>query len=216
MVFVTGEPGIGKTTLIDAFISGLAAQNLWVSRGQCVPHFGAAEAYGPLLELLGRFGRERDGAPLIAALERYAPTWLLALPGVIGERKRAALERRTQGTSRERMRRELIEALEAFSAERPGILVLEDLHWSDVATLDWLMTWAERRELGRLLVIGTYRPVEVIVHDHPLSAVVHELRQHGRCQTLALTGLGEEAVAAYLCERFAHLVFPPELGGPAL
>lgn len=210
VVFVTGEPGIGKTTLIETFCAGLATRNAWVGRGQCVQHHGGAEAYGPLLDALGRLLRDPAGARLVAVLERYAPAWLLALPNVIGATKRAALERRTQGTSPERMLRELIEALEALTAERPGILVLEDLQWSDAATLDWLAAWAARREEARLLVIGAYRPVDVIVQGHPLAAVTHELRLHGRCRTLALTGLSEEAVADYLRGRLAHC--PPALG----
>ncbi len=106
------------------------------------------------------------------------------------------------------MRRELIEALEALACERPGIVVLEDLQWSDVATLDWLAAWASRREAARLLVVGTYRPVDVIVHGHPLAAVAQELAQRGRCRMLMLGGLGKNAVEAYLRGRLAAR-FPP-------
>ena len=77
VVFVTGEPGIGKTTLVDAFAAGLAADaTLWVARGQCLDHHGMGEAYLPVLDALGRLRREPDGAHLPELLEHYAPTWL--------------------------------------------------------------------------------------------------------------------------------------------
>ena len=89
-----------------------------------------------------------------------------------------------------------------ITAEAPLILVLEDLHWSDAATLDALAMLAGRREPARLLVLGTYRPVEVIVSGHPLKGVKQELALHGHCAELALEGLSEGAVAEYLAVRF--------------
>ena len=84
------------------------------------------------------------------------------------------LQRKTQGATRERMLRELAEAVEQLTAERPLVLWLEDLHWSDASTLDWLAFVARRRESARLLIIGTYRPVDVLVQGHPLRAVKQE------------------------------------------
>ncbi len=96
VVFVTGEAGIGKTTLVDGLIDGLANPGeLWVSRGQCVPHHGSPEAYAPLLDVLGRLWGERAEPRFIALLERHAPGWLVQLPGALGETKRAVLARRS-------------------------------------------------------------------------------------------------------------------------
>ena len=72
-----------------------------------------------------------------------------------------AVQRRAQGATRERMLRELVEALDALTRESPLVLLLEDLHWSDSATVDLLAMLARRREPARLLVIGTYRPADV-------------------------------------------------------
>jgi len=58
LVFVTGEPGIGKTTVVDTFLDQVAAMDrCWIGRGQCIQHYGAGEAYLPVLEALGRLGR---------------------------------------------------------------------------------------------------------------------------------------------------------------
>src|SRR5262249_23461264 len=116
-----------------------------------------------------------------------------------------ALQRKVAGATKERMLRELAEALEGLSAERPVVLVLEDLHWSDVSTVDWLAWVARRRESARLLVVGTYRPVEVLAREHPLKAVKQELQVHRQCQELALDFLSEEDVAEYLLRRLPFI-----------
>ena len=77
------------------------------------------------------------------------------------------------------MLRELAEAVEAWCRERAVLLVLEDLHWSDGATVDLLAWLAWRREPVRLLCIGTYRPADVILRRHPLRTIAHELARRG-------------------------------------
>ncbi len=222
IVFVTGEPGIGKTTLVDTFLSSVQSPAsypitsrsslfaprsvlpaLWLGRGQCIEHYGAGEAYLPILEALGRLCRGSEGARLVALLNQHAPTWLVQMPALFNDTELEALQRKTAGATRERMLRELAEALEVITAERPVILWLEDLHWSDVSTLDLLSMLARRQEPARLLVIGTYRPVEVLTHEHPLKAVKQELQLHNHCQELALDFLSEAAVGEYLAVRFS-------------
>src|SRR5882672_1595950 len=175
MVFVTGEPGIGKTSLVEAFLQSLAA-GLWLGQGQCIEHYGAGEAYLPLLSALGHLGRGPDGQQLIGLLRQQAPTWLVQLPALLTDEEFGALQRKTAGATKERMLRELAEALEVLTAERPLVLVLEDLHWSDPSTLDLLAFVARRSYPARLLLIGTYRPNEMLATGHPLRGVVQELQ----------------------------------------
>src|SRR5262249_28831467 len=81
VVFVTGEPGSGKTTLVEAFRRRAAGQKVCVTAGQCFEHFGRGEAYQPLLEALRRLEGEL-GADVVAALVReHAPTWRGQRPG---------------------------------------------------------------------------------------------------------------------------------------
>jgi DNA-binding winged helix-turn-helix (wHTH) protein/predicted ATPase len=210
--FITGEAGIGKTTLVDTFVAQLAGQALlWIGRGQCVEQYGAGEAYLPLLEALGQMGRTPDGPQLIALLRQQAPNWLLQLPALLSPGEYEALQRYAGGTTRERMLRELAEAMEALTAVRPCVLVLEDLHWSDTATIEWLAYMARRRGPARLLVLGTYRPVETIVRAHPVRAMVQELMVHGYGAELALEEWTEAGVAAYLAQRGAGAEAPAAL-----
>ena len=181
LLFVTGDAGIGKTTLVETFLAQLAPTlPCWIGRGQCIEHYGAGEAYLPLLDALGHLGRAPDGAPLVACLRQMAPTWLAQLPALWEPADRVALPPTLQSTTRTRMLRELVDALEQLTAVQPLVLVLEDLHWSDASTVEVLALLARRREPARLLVLGTYRPVEVIVHEHPLKAVKQELVATGR------------------------------------
>jgi predicted ATPase len=75
VVFVTGEAGIGKTTVLAALVAHLAGEeSLWVGRGQCIEQYGAGEAYLPVLEALGRLSRTPQGERLVALLRQHAPT----------------------------------------------------------------------------------------------------------------------------------------------
>jgi len=183
----------------------------WIGRGQCVEHYGTSEAYLPVLEALGQLCRQPGGDQVIALLSRYAPTWLVQMPALMSDPELEAIQRRVQGATRERMLREMAEALEALTAEHPLVLAIEDLHWSDYSTLDLLALLAQRRGRARLLLLGTYRPADVIVSGHPLRAMKQELQVHGQCEELPLGFLTVTEVGQYLAGRFPQHEFPAEL-----
>src|SRR5215475_2817197 len=199
---LSGEVGIGKTTVVDLFLASLPSS--WeggVGRGQCVDTYGDGEPYLPMLEALGQVGQSPHREALRSALQRYAPTWLVHLPGLLGDGERERLQRQMQDVTPARMLRELAEALEALTLTLPLVLVLEDLHWSDVSTVNLLTYLAQRREAARLLVLGTYRPVDVVVQAHPLRGMLQELRGRGVCDELALELLLPDDVEAYMAAR---------------
>jgi predicted ATPase len=165
----------------------------------------------PVLEALGRLCREPGGDRLIELLGQHAPTWLVQMPALLDAQEAETLYRRTQGATRERMLREMAEAMEALTAERPLVLWLEDLHWSDVSTLELLAVLARRRERARLLILGSYRSVEMLANEHPLRAVKQELQLHKQCEELPLGFLMEEEVAEYLMQRLPVSPQPTEL-----
>ena len=205
--FVSGEVGIGKTTMVNLFLARLAAGGgARIARGQCVEHYGVGEPYLPLLGALGRFGRGPDGAPLLAALRRYAPMWLAQLPGVVSDTELERLQRQVHGATPARMLRELGHALAVLAADTPLVLVLEDLHWSDSSTVDVLAYLGQHLEPAQLLVLGTYRPVDAMLQAHPLRRTVQELCGRGQASELHLEFLPAADVAAYVAGR---------CGGPA-
>jgi DNA-binding winged helix-turn-helix (wHTH) protein len=183
--FVTGEAGLGKTTLVEAFIAELGAYGtLWIGRGQCLEHYGAGEAYRPVLEAFGRLCHEPEGQKLLALLVHQAPTWVVQMPWLVSDAELERLQRRVLGVTRERMLREMAEAIEVLTAAHPLVLILEDLHWSDASTLALVASLARRLESARLLLLGTYRPAEALHQNHPLQALKHELQLHRHCEEL--------------------------------
>jgi DNA-binding winged helix-turn-helix (wHTH) protein/tetratricopeptide (TPR) repeat protein len=211
---IAGEPGMGKTALVDTFVGQVAAaEDCWVGHGRCVEAYGAGEPYLPVLEAVGRLCRGPEGPRLVAVLRQYAPSWLVQLPALLAPAEWEALQRTVGPTAPPRMLRELTDALDAFTVACPLVLVLEDLHWSDRATLAWLAYVARRPDPARLLLLGTYRPVEAIVHGHPLRTVLTELRQHNQCVELTLDYLSAAEVTAYLVQRFGDTRLAAALGG---
>ena len=206
LVCVTGEAGIGKTTLVDAFLSQLRARyTLRIGQAQCIEHYGAGEPYLPIFEALGRLCRTPDGKQIRKVLHRHAPTWLIQMPTLLEAAELPMLQRNAQGATQERMLREMAETLEVLSQEGPLVLALEDLHWSDHSTLELLAVLARRREPARLMVVATYRANETVGNRLPLRRVLDELQVHGYSDTLPLSFLTQADVETYLSQRFpAH------------
>jgi tetratricopeptide (TPR) repeat protein len=203
VIFVSGEPGIGKTTLTRAFLDFVASdRGVRAGRGQCVEQYGAGEPYMPILEALTRLCREPGGDKIIEILHRLAPAWLAQMPSLVGAEDRARLQGLAQGTTQRRMLREMAEALEVIAADSPLVMFLEDLHWSDPSTLDLIATVARRSEPAHLMILGTYRPVEMLAGEHPLRAMKAELELHRQAIELRLPLLSEGDVGAYLQRRF--------------
>ncbi|MGE5322287.1 MAG: AAA family ATPase [Actinomycetota bacterium] len=211
-VFVTGEAGIGKTTVIEAFLRHAArVPGILVVQGQCLEHFGSGEPYLPVLDGFSRLCRSSAGAPVLEVLRERAPSWLAHMSPFTSLPEGDRPHSQAAGATRERMLREMAEAIESLSEKSPLLLVLEDLHWSDYATLDLIAHLSRRKDPARLMIIGTYRPVDVILAGHPLKGVKRELQAHRLCHELALEYLTEEAVTQYLAARFPDHQLPGRL-----
>jgi DNA-binding winged helix-turn-helix (wHTH) protein len=203
IVFVVGEPGIGKTTLLDAFADQYAASGeLAYAVGRCAEHYGPSEAYLPLLDAITRLCRGPHAPRLLQILRRHAPGWLAQLHSLLDDAELEALQRRAVGATRERMSRELADALGAISLDIPLILRLEDLHWSDASTLDWLGFMARRPDSARLLIVSSARPIEGLPAGHPLAALHAELAVAEHCGVVRLAQLAPAEVSEYLAARF--------------
>ena len=210
IIFITGEAGVGKTTLIDEFHQAATRRpNLRVVRGQCVEGFGGKESYYPVLEALGQWARDSGGAgAVVYTLAKQAPTWLIQFPSLIKAEQREALQKEILGATRERMVREICEALESLTAQDSLVLILEDLHWVDPSTLDFISALARRRGPAKLLLLGTYRPADVIISQSPLKALKQDLVLHSLSHEIGLERLEESDVSEYLAIKFVGACFP--------
>ena len=211
VVFITGEPGIGKTSLSDEFLRRARKQypGLLISRGRCVEQYGTGEAYLPFLDAMGALlngpGRER----IAAVMRTYAPTWCLELPtAFVTSGSLEKLQQETIGATKERMMREMGDALGLLATTSPIVLLLEDLHWADPSSVDLLRHLCQRIVSQRLLIAGTFRPEDIERSNHPLKSYKAEMQAHNLCEEVALGSLSREHIAEYLDATFAPNDFP--------
>src|SRR4029434_2420708 len=142
----------------------------------------------------------------------HAPTWCLQLPAAFASgRALEKLRQETIGATKERMLREMGDALGALAANSPVVFVLEDLHWADPSSIDLLRHLCQRIGSQRVLIVGTFRPEDVARSNHPLKAYKLEMQAHKQCEEIALGSLDQEHIASYLDVRFAPNDFPREL-----
>jgi DNA-binding winged helix-turn-helix (wHTH) protein/tetratricopeptide (TPR) repeat protein len=214
MIFVTGEPGIGKTALSRAFLrlARAAFPTLRLCRGRCVEQFGVCESYLPVLDSISELLCGPDGEFVADVLRSRAPTWCLQFPAVFGSSETLEhLYRETVGATKERMLREMVDALGALASAGPVVFHLEDLHWADPCTVDLLRRLSQDTRKWRLLVTGTFRPEDVERGNHPFKNFLLEVQAHSECHEVALGMLSKEHLATYLDTRFAPNRFEPEL-----
>ena len=211
IVFVSGEPGIGKTTFVDQFVQAAAQlPDLWIARGQCVEGFGGQEAYYPILTAVEQLVHASEEQRFIEALAKQAPTWLVQFPSLVSADQREMLHRDTLGATRERMVREICETLDAVATDRTLILVLEDLHWADLSTLDVISSCARREGRSRLLLIGTLRPVAGPTTS-TLSRLHQDLAVHDLCRDIDLEPFQPIDLSEYLSLALGRVGFADDL-----
>jgi DNA-binding winged helix-turn-helix (wHTH) protein/tetratricopeptide (TPR) repeat protein len=212
ILFLVGEPGIGKTTLIEMFLEEIRHHAPMILRMRCVRHLGQGEALLPVIEAIEKRCRAAEGAGLIGLLRRHAPIWLAQLPSMLPPVEREVLQREIFGASRERMIREGCDLLEAIAREAPLILVFEDLHWSDHATLDLLSLLAQRDEPAQLFAIASYRPADASRQAHPLVSIHEELVSRRIGSEVVLEPFSLDEVNDYLSRRFPGIRVSRSIG----
>lgn len=214
MVCLAGEPGLGKTTLIEDFFSDLPARGLAcnIARGRCSERLAGSEAYLPILEALESLFHSGSAGSAARIMKLIAPTWYVQIAPVTGDdssRERTIADTKT--ASQERMKRELVAFLQEISRFEPLVLFFDDLHWADSSTVDLLSYLGPRLASTRLLVIGAYRTSELLAANHPFVQVKLEMQSHGLCREIPLGFLTREDVDAYLALEFPENQFPADL-----
>ena len=196
MIAVTGEPGIGKTTAVESFLKEIE-ERCRIGSGRCSERLASAEPHLPILEALDELtGRHPR---MMQILSETAPTWLRHVVPRSPERARAyeGVEPDAARTS-ERLMRELTTFLDQASRETPVAIVIEDLHWTDIATVDVLVHLAARLSRLHLLLIVTYRHHELALRDHPFVRVRADLIARGQLEEVAVSLLTPTEVREYV------------------
>jgi predicted ATPase len=215
MVCLAGEPGLGKTTVVEDFLADLEARGVSssIARGRCSERLTGSEAYLPFLEALESLLHGSSAETAARMMRAVAPTWYVQVaPLAAADSSQERTIADTKSASQERMKRELAAFLQEISRVQPLVIFFDDLHWADTSTADMLSYIGARLGTTRLLLIGTYRTSELLAEKpHPVQQVKLEMQSHGVCREIHLAFLTREDVDAYLAIEFPEHRFPGEL-----
>jgi TolB-like protein/Tfp pilus assembly protein PilF/predicted ATPase len=213
LVAIGGEPGLGKTTLVEEFAELLTANEACtIARGRCSERLAGNEAYLPVLEALEDLVRNDKTSALRDMLRRSAPTWYaLVAPLKDEDASDARLLADVKNSSQERLKREFVVFLGEASRRSPFLLFLDDVHWADASTVDLLAYVGGRLDCIRCMIITTYRPSELALGRHPFGALQLDLTARGVARDVALGFLSREDIDRYLAIEFPGHRFPAAL-----
>jgi TolB-like protein len=210
---VTGEPGIGKTTLVEDFLGELAATGrpCALARGRCSERLAGTEAYLPFLEALESLLHSEVGEAVARVMKATAPNWYAQIAAPTAEDSSLArVLAQAKAATQERLKRELGAFFQELSHLRPVLLFFDDLHWADASTIDLLAYLGGKCAGMRALLVFTYRPTDLAVGRHPFGPVKLDLQARGVCHELALEFLSRPDLDRYLALEFPEHSFPEE------
>ncbi len=198
VVLLSGEAGIGKSRLMAELQRPAEAQGFQLLSGQCFPTDRSCP-YAPLLDLLRAFLAPFSSAQIATALGASAHALVLLLPEQVQQLPEIVSLPSLSSLDPEQEKRRLFAALaEVFTKQanaRPVLLVVEDIHWSDESTLEFLLFFARKTVASRLLVLLTYRSDEV---SQPLRSFLAQLDRERLRQEVILERLTRANTETFL------------------
>ncbi|MGH2349835.1 MAG: protein kinase domain-containing protein [bacterium] len=193
-VLVAGEPGIGKTRLAAELLVFARLRGCVTSLGRCyeqevaIPYLAVGEALRGLVRELDDERLAALAGPHAAELVKVVPELTARMPAF---QPSPALE---PDQERLRLFEHVTVFLQSMAGVRPVVLLIDDLHWADAATLQLLRYVARNIRGDRILLLGTYRDVE-LDRTHPLGGVLRELNRERLFTRVLVRRLAPEHVA---------------------
>lgn len=199
LVVIKGFSGMGKTALIDAFRDRIEPDTeIEILAGQCTSQGRSGDAYLPYLDGIRTALSSNAAAAIVDPLRRYAPSWLAQFRSLLDEASTGNQPRIGAGTEAYQIQREYLNFIEALSRDRPVLLVLEDMHWSDQSSIELLELLARATVPSRLLILVTCRQGE---GADSLATLLGELTVHRSCTEITLRALTAADVSRHLSAR---------------
>ena len=187
IVLLGGEAGVGKTRLTTEFGGHVAAADGITAAGGCLDLGEGGLPYGPLVEALRDLVRQLEPQARERVIGRSRAAIGILVPDLDPERSGTDItDQALDWTGR---RAHMFDALLAIfgraATELPVVLVLEDLHWSDGSTRDFLRFLGRNLRDERLLIVATYRSDE-LHRRHPLGPLLSELSRGASVERIEL------------------------------
>jgi DNA-binding CsgD family transcriptional regulator len=176
--------------------------------GHCYPEGSAGVPYQPFVEAFEAFARQRSAQALRAELGSWASEVARMVPALRSRLQLELTAPENPEDDRLRLLSGILDCLRTIGAAQPLLLVLEDLHDADRGTLDLLVYVARHLAGTPLLVVGTYRDVEVD-RAHPLAVALAELRRVSQFQRVQLSELSVDEVQHLLASSSQEAVPRP-------
>ena len=198
---VDGERGMGKSALCAEFMRrAREVASARVCYGQAVAHSGTSETYLPFVDALHHLARQSPRT-IPALVAQHAPTWLARLPAWVTDV--APVKGSVAAPDPFRMIREFGDLLESLAGEGPTVIVLDDLQWADLESVELLRALSRRNAALRTMLLATYSPFATTLASAALRNLSAELRATTRSSSMPIVPLTEDQVRTYLLERFA-------------
>ncbi len=206
IVLIRGEPGIGKSSLASSFAEEVKGEAAWVVYGQCHETLGSPP-FWPWLQILRNLQLTDDSLGLspaaifesLAAAESKQQSRITSTFGGSGD----------GGGEQFLLFSKIANVLAQYASQRPLILVIDDLHWADKSSLLLLSHICRKLSQQAILVIGTYRDIE-ITRKHPLFESLGEISRQANLRRIALKGLSEKEVSGVI-ENTVSTTLSPEI-----
>jgi hypothetical protein len=197
LLLLVGEPGIGKTRTAEELATYARLRSAQVLWGRCYEGEGAP-AFWPWVQLIRAYAHERD----VQTLASDMGTGAADIAQVVSEiRERFPALPAPPPLSPEQARFRLFDSIATFlrnaAVRQPIVLVLDDLHWADKPSLLLLEFVAREASQARLLILGTYRDVE-LGRQHPLSHTLAELARAQLTRRIVLRGLSAPDIGRFI------------------
>jgi predicted ATPase/DNA-binding NarL/FixJ family response regulator len=203
IALIRGEPGIGKSCLASTFAEEVKGESTWVVYGQCHETLGSPP-FWPWLQILRNLQITDDSLGLspaaifgdLAAAEKQQSRSSSFLSSDIGSEQFLLFSK-------------IANVLAQYASQRTLILVIDDLHWADKSSLLLLSHICRRLSQQAMLIIGTYRDIE-ITRKHPLFESLGDISRQATLRRIALKGLSEQDVSGYI-QNTVSQTLPPEI-----
>ena len=197
ILMLVGEAGSGKTSTAEQFATYARLRNAQVFLGRCYEGEGAP-AYWPWIQAIRSYVQVREPEHLTSVMGPAAADIAQIVSGVTEKLPSLAPPPSLEpDQARFRLFNSIATFLKNAGKSCPLVLILDDLHWADRASLLLLQFLARELKDSRLLVIGTYRDME-LGRQHPLVQTLGELARLGLGQRIGLRGLAERDVARFI------------------